>query len=140
MTRDELKARLNTYRELEKERRQIVEELHRVESLMRGPRGTNLDGMPRGSGVGDPVGAVVAQHQALLDRYRDQVARLAAEQHAIEDLINSLPARARRVMRARYIKCLDWEEVCLAVGYSWSQAHNIHREALDTLLEMEAET
>lgn len=132
--KENLKKRLHRYRDLEAERRQIAKELERVEDLMDGPRGSNLDGMPKAPGIGDPVLGVVSQHLALQERYRLQLEKLAAAQAAIEDMIESLEPMTRKLMRHRYIEGLTWEEVCVAIGYSWSRTHDLHAKALDTLV------
>lgn len=135
--KEHLKRRLHRYRELEAERIQIAQELQRVEDVMKGPSGANLDGMPRSPGVGDPVLGVVSQHISLQDRYRQQLEKLAAAQAAIEDMIGNLEPMARTLMRHRYIEGMTWEEVCVAIGYSWRQTHNIHAKALDAILAAE---
>jgi DNA-directed RNA polymerase specialized sigma24 family protein len=137
--KDDLKKRLHRYRDLEAERQQIEQELDRVRDAMTGPRGANLDGMPKAPGVGDPVLGVVSQHLALEERYRLQLEKLAAAQATIEDMIEGLEPMTRKLMRHRYIEGLPWEEVCVAVGYSWRQTHNIHAKALDALLAAELE-
>lgn len=135
MTKDELKKQLHKYRDLKAEHRQITMELERVEAFMTGPKGTNWDGMPRGSSGGDPILSVVAHHISLQERYKAKLAELAAAQAHIEDLIESLEPMERKLFRHRYIEGLTWEEVCVAIGYSWRQTHNIHGAALDKLLE-----
>lgn len=141
MTRDELKAQLHRYRDLKAEQKQLQKEIQRIEAVMAAPKGSNLDGMPRSPGAGDPVLQAVTQHMALLERYKAQEAKLAAAQTEIEDLIESLDSLERRLMRHRYIEGLGWEEVCVAIGYSWRQTHNIHARALDQLLaKQEGET
>ena len=135
MTKDELKKRLHAYRDLEAERLQIVQELERVGDRMTAPRGPNMDGMPRSPGAGDPVLGVVSQHMALEERYQRQLEKLAAAQSDIEDMIEGLDPVARKLMRHRYIEGKPWEAVCVAVGYSWRQTHNLHAAALDKILE-----
>jgi DNA-directed RNA polymerase specialized sigma24 family protein len=137
--KDRLKQELHRYRDLEAERRQLSLELEKIEGAMDGLKGTNWDGMPRASGVGDPVLGVVSQHLALQERYRAKVEQLAAAQAAIEDRIEALEPKARKLMRHRYIEGLSWEEVCVAMCYSWRQTHNIHAAALDALLTAEDE-
>lgn len=137
--KEHLKRRLHRYRDLEAERVQLAQELKRVEDVMTAPRGPNLDGMPRSPGAGDPVLGVVSQHLALEERYRRQLEKLARAQTAIEDLIEGLEPMTRRLMRHRYIEGLPWEEVCVAIGYSWRQTHNLHAKALDALLAAEME-
>ena len=137
--KERLKQELHRYRDLEAERKQLAHELEKIEDFMDGLKGTNWDGMPRASGVGDPVLGVVTQHLALQERYRAKVAELAAAQANIEDRIEALEPRARKLMRHRYIEGLSWEEVCVAMCYSWRQTHNIHAAALEALLAAEEE-
>ena len=135
MTKDELKKQLHRYKDLEAERQQIALELEKVEAFMTAPRGTNWDAMPHGSGAGDPILSVVSHHLALKERYQAKMQELVEAQIQIEDMIESLEPMERKLFRHRYIEGLTWEEVCVAISYSWRQTHNIHGAALDKLLE-----
>lgn len=112
-------------------------ELKQIEALMAdldgAPGGQNLDGMPRGSTVGDPVTAVVAQRLALREKYQAKLSELYEAQRAVEDMIESLDSVERELLRHRYIEGLTWESVCVAISYSWRQTHNLHAQALDKL-------
>lgn len=114
-------------------------ELKQIEALMAdldgAPGGQNLDGMPRGSTVGDPVAAVVAQRLALREKYQAKLAELYEAQRAVEDMIESLDSVERELLRHRYIEGMTWEGVCVAISYSWRQTHNLHAQALDKLAE-----
>ena len=131
MTRDELKKQLGRYLDLKAERGQILAEYNALAD----PRGTNLDGMPRGQGAGDPMVGLTEKRQAVLKKYEAKLAELDAALLWIEDLIDGLEPGERRLMRYRYIKGLTWEKVCVAIGYSWGQTHNIHNGILDRLIE-----
>lgn len=135
MTKEELKRQLHRYRDLRAEYDQIALELEKVEAFMAAPRPANLDGMPRTPGAGDPVLGVVTHHLALQERYRAKLEELAAAQALVEDMIEGLEPGERKLMRHRYIEGLTWEEVCVAIGYSWRQTHNIHGRILDKLME-----
>lgn len=129
--REALKCRLRRYRYLESERRQIKSQIEKVEAMM-GPRAANIGGS--GGHGGDPMMEIVSQHIALQDRYRKKLQELAAEQNAVENMIAGLEPVARMLMRYRYIDGMTWEEVCVAIGYSWSRAHALHADALNDLL------
>ena len=135
MNKQELKHKLHSYRDLLAEYSQIKDELAKVEAFMEAPRGSNLDGMPRGGSGGDPVVNVVAHHIALQESYKLQLVKLAAAQAAIENMIEGLEPGERRLMRCRYIDGMAWEEVCVRIGYSWRQTHNIHAKILDKLAD-----
>ena len=137
MTKQELKHRLHSYRDLLAEYNQIKDELAKVEAFMEAPRGSNLDGMPRNPGGGDAILSVVSHHITLQERYRAQLYKLAAAQAEIENMIEGLEPSERRLMRCRYIDGMTWEEVCVKIGYSWRQTHNIHARILDKLAEKE---
>ena len=140
MTKDELKGQLHRYRDLKAEHRQIARELEKVEAFMSAPRPVNLDGMPRASGAGDPVLSVVSLHVSLQERYTAKLAELAAAQATIEDMIEGLEPVERKLMRHRYIEGMAWEEVCVAMSYSWRQIHKLHSRALDKLMEKYGES
>ena len=131
--RQAVKLQLGEYRAIKREAAQIEEQL---QMLTGAPSGTQLDGMPRGSGVGDPVGRIVAQRGALTERYEAKLAELLAAQRHVEELIETLEPTERTLLRHRYIEGMTWEGVCVAVGYSWRQTHNIHARALDKLTDI----
>ena len=135
MDKAELKHKLHSYRDLLAEYNQIKDELAKVEAFMEAPRTSNLDGMPRSPGGGDPILGVVSHHIALQERYKAQLHRLAAAQAEIENLIEGLEPGERRLMRCRYIDGMTWEEVCVRIGYSWRQTHNIHSRILERLAD-----
>jgi len=141
MTKEDIKAILKSYNAVKAEREQLAARLEEIEARLYAPKGTNLDGMPRSSsGVGSPIERAVAQHQDLLALYTSQLAQLDATQLRVETLIAALAdPQERALMRCRYLDGLTWEEVCVAVGYSWRQTHNIHARALDKLVELNKE-
>lgn len=134
MTKEELKKQLHSYRQLKAEHEQIGNELKKLEAFMTSPRGINMDGMPRGSGSGDPLFGVVSKHIALKERYQGLLEELASAQTSIEDIIEGLEPMERQLMRYRYLDGLTWEEVCVKIGYSWRQTHRTHAAVLGKLL------
>jgi hypothetical protein len=128
--KEALKTRLLSYLDIKAERKQIEREIARLAD----PKGTNWDGMPRGSGGGDVMAGIVAKRDALRRKYEAKLADLIAAQTEIEETIDGLDPRERRLMRLRYIDGLEWEEVCVKICYSWRQTHRLHSEILDKLL------
>lgn len=135
--RQDIKRRLNSYRDLEDERCQILDELHRLETLMAAPSGSNWDGMPRGSDVSNPVENMAHRHIKLEQLYRTKLADLTAAQKDIEHLVEGLEPTERCLARFRYINGLRWEDVCDKMNYSWRQTHRIHGRLLDKLVDAE---
>lgn len=135
--RTEIKRKLNSYRDLSAEHRQLSDELERLEAVMGSPSGPNLDGMPRSPGISNPVERMTFKHIELEQRYREQLDKLAAGQAEIEDMIEGLEPTERRLARFRYIDGLAWETVCEKMNYSWRQTHRIHSGMLDKLVAAE---
>lgn len=134
----DIKRQLNSYRELDAERRQLSDELKRLEILMDAPTSPNWDGMPHGSGISNPVERMAIKHLTLADRYRAKLVELVAAQESIENLIEGLDdSTERRLARFRYIDGMRWEDVCDKINYSWMQTHRIHGRLLDKLIDAE---
>lgn len=132
--REEIKRKLNGYNSREHERRQLEAQLERLEASMTAPRVQALDGMPKGPGGGDAMTEVVAELIDLQERYREKLAQLVTAQAEVESMIEGLAPTERRLMRHRYLEGMVWEEVCVAMAYSWRQIHRIHGQILDKLV------
>lgn len=133
--RTRIKLKLGEYILLERERLQLIEEIQVLEAKRTGPGSIRMDGMPRGSSNGDAMASGLIQKEELQARYARKVQEMEAVQSAIEDLIEGLNPTERKLFRHRYIEGMTWENVCVAMSYSWRQTHNIHAKALDKLID-----
>lgn len=132
MTKEELKQ----YLKIKKERQQIVVLIMELEAVMAAPATQKLTGMPRNpSGTKSSVETMVERHTALLEQYREKVEKMDAELAKIEAAIEGLDGVERTLMRHRYIEGMKWEEVCVAMCYSWRGVHKIHSAILQKLRE-----
>ena len=136
MTKEQLRA----YRDIKLERDKLATMIEDVESVLYGPRTSKLDGMPHGgSATGSVVEEAAVKHAELLERYRQKVAELSAALVEIENAIEVLEPRERTLIRLYYAQGLTWEEVCVAMNYSWRQVHRIHAKALEALKTLKTE-
>lgn len=133
------KERLRQYRDLLAEKKQLEHQLEAVEAALYHPKIQRLKQTPGAPSPGNAAEDLSIKHLELLERYRGKLAELTLEQLAIEDAIERLPARERNLVRLYYIKGLSWEEVAVAINYSWRQTHRIHSHALELLAAMESE-
>lgn len=136
------KEKLQTYRELERERLQIERELQKIETQLYSPKAQQLTGMPFGPPQkGGGLEAAVAKHIDRLEKLRKHYAtlldRLVAAQLEIERAIEAMDPDARTLLRYRYIDGLKWEEICVKMNYSWRSVHRLHAAALIRLKEGE---
>lgn len=140
--RERIKQKLHRYNSIRHEAADIVSQIEQIREVMESPRMVELDGMPHGSGGGtDPLAGLIDELQALEAKYKDKLHRLHEAMAEVEDMAEteSLDSTERRLLRYRYIKDLTWEEVCVKLGYSWSQTHRIHSGVLDKLEAAELE-
>ena len=137
--RHRVKERLSAYLNARKEHKQVTERLTVLESRMVNVGAQVIDGMPKGGSGHDPMPDMIDAKTKLVERYRALAETLIRSQIAIEEAIAELDSTERMVMRHRYIEGLTWEQVCVAMDYSWRQTHNIHARALDRLAEKEVE-
>ena len=137
--RHRVKERLSAYLNARKEHKQVTERLTVLESRMVNVGAQVIDGMPKGGSGHDPMPDLLDAKNKLLARYCALAEELIRTQLDIEEAIASLGSTERLVMRHRYIEGLTWEQVCVAMGYSWMQTHRIHAKALDALAEKEVE-
>ena len=132
------KERLKAYRSIKLERDRLVTMIEELEAQMQSPRSQRLDGMPRGgSAPSNPVETLAVKHVELIERYQQKVAELTEAAGEIENAIEILDHRERTLIRLHYIQGLTWEEVCVAMTYSWRQVHRIHSKALEILKNAE---
>lgn len=132
------KERLKAYRSIKLERDRLVTMIEELEAQMQSPRSQRLDGMPRGgSAPSNPVETLAVKHVELIERYQQKVAELTEAAGEIENAIEVLDHRERTLIRLHYIQGMTWEEVCVAMSYSWKQIHRIHAKALEILKNAE---
>lgn len=127
------KEQLQEYKHIRRERDRLATMITELEATMYGPRITKLDGLPHGNGGGSAVESLTVKHDELQQLYEAKVAELTAALTEIETAIERLEPRERTLIRLHYISGLTWEQVCVAMSYSWMQVHRIHSKALEAL-------
>ena len=133
--RQAVKDKLNQYRSIKRERELILQRINEMVAERCSPSSPRLDGMPRGSSNGDAMTNYLYRKDKLERLYIEKGRALAAEQLAIEELIESLEPLERALMRCKYLDGMTWEAVCMTINYGWTQTHKIHARALDKLAE-----
>ena len=127
------KERLRSYRTLAQEKKQLEHQIEAIEAALYRPKIAKYKPSQGKASGGNTTEDLAAKHLELLDLYQDKLAGLAKEQLAIEQALDSLPSKERTLLRHKYLEGLTWEEVCVAMHYSWMQVHRIHSRALETL-------
>ena len=127
------KATLRAYRDIKQERDRLEK---MVAALDYGLTGINMDGLPRSGKVSDPTGNQAVEHTQVRDLYLQKVAELNKALIEVEQAIECLDPRERTLIRLYYIEGFTWEEVCVAMSYSWRQIHYIHKKTREKLKDV----
>ena len=132
------KEELGRYQAIVRERKDVELEIEELKALLYGGSSPQLTGLPgssvrRRSAIEERVASHTEELYALIEYYEELGKKLLHQQLAIEQAIGSLEPLQRTIMRHRYIEGMKWEEICVAMGYEWSQVHRFHRAALREL-------
>lgn len=130
------KERLQQYRQLQRELRQIQGRITEVESAMYSPHNQRLTGMPSAHSPDDLMEKLVDRHRELETLYREKLMVITEELLAIEKAIATLDPTLRLLMRYRYIDGYRWEDICVKMNYSYQGVHKVHRKALRRLRDI----
>ena len=129
VTKEELKEHYRLVCEIH----DLQEEIKELQSLQQSIGAVKFGGAGGGSGNSDAIGSKLAKLNDMMEYYVLKVEERLIQQEKIEKAIENLPVVERRLMRYRYIDCLDWVNVAANLNYSWKQTHRIHSRALNRL-------
>lgn len=127
------KEQLRNYRDVAKEKKHLREVLRELEQILDGLKTPRFEYSPHGNETSRPVENMVMRIEATRELYAEKVAELTELTRTVECAIEHLPPRERDLVRLYYIECMTWEEVAVAMNYSWRQTHRIHSNALKML-------
>lgn len=136
MTNAEKKAFLGRYRELERQETILWAEYKAAKLRYDNLRSPVYDGMPHGTGGGDPTALTAIKIAAddLAQRIYGQIEAKRQAREAIRDAIESLPNEAEKsVFYCRYIGGMTWEQVAVRLDYSYRHTLRLHGEGLEHL-------
>lgn len=129
MTNDDKKKKLRAYLDADEKISDILSEI--ADLKIKSTKVTStLSDMPKGSGASDKT--------KIIDRYLDmandlklEMSDLKNKKRDVEYLISTIDDwKIERVMRLRYIRGLQWEEICHETSYCWTQVHKHHSDGL----------
>lgn len=129
MTKEQLKQ----YRDIKKERDNLLELLNRLDATISGIGSPSFEAMPHVNEIVSKVETQAIRRMELTARYEAKVAELTDALQRIETAIESLQPRERTLIRLYYIEGLTWEEVAVKLNYTWRHTHRIHSNALNQL-------
>ncbi len=91
------------------------------------------DGMPRTPGTADPTGNSVSAIMDLENLLYKKIDLYTLARRRAEEVISSLPARERLLLRLRYFEGLNWRQISFRIHYDEDHCRRIHREIMKKL-------
>lgn len=131
--RDRARQWMARYRDTldeEKQMREMIRDIERDAMTLSSPR---MDGMPGGGTPGDAMAAYIARKDRAVKDYERKIKRLEEIREQIERAVAGLDARSRTVMRYRYFKGMEWEDIAEKMHYSEQLIKSIDAAALDRI-------
>lgn len=127
------KEYLNRYRQAVRKYNSLQEQEKQLRSQMDGPKTIEYSDMPKAHKQTD-----LSDYMVRLERILDRIANEKNEMQKIqleieEKIIDVMDGEQSRILYLRYIQFMKWEDICVEMGYSWRQIHNIHSKALNDL-------
>lgn len=126
---EQKKQYLKSYRRAIKREQDILDEIQRLRLNKMFPSVVS-DGMPHGSSHSD-----LSEYVAILDKQiellKEERLEKARCSQKIERQIRQMEdEKEQEVLRLKYIRGMEWEEVAIEMGYTWRHTHRIHSSAL----------
>lgn len=112
---------------LEKEYMQEQELIDSIKSALGG------DGMPHGNGISKTVEDRAVRLSDKAQKWKKAKLDAVEKRQEVFEVIHDIPGIEGDILIERYINLLKWEEICVAVGYSWHGVHQAHRRALNAV-------
>lgn len=138
MDRQDVIRLLDSYVKLKGERDGILAQIAELEedrsaSQLRSPQ---LTGMPRSGKISDPTATSAARFAALMGDYEAKAAALYDRMSEIEAAIAEVPNPDQRYMlRAHYLRGLEWEAVAQEKSYSVSGCTTLAGKGISYICE-----
>ena len=124
---------LRGYRKSLKREEDICDDIQELRARKMFPSCGSGDGMPHGSNQTDLSDYIVILDE-MLENLRKERLDGAIKRSRIEKSIRALhDENEQEVLRLKYIKGFEWEQVAVEMGYSWRHTHRIHASALKNL-------
>lgn len=129
MQHEIVRKRLALYRGLEKEMRQLEEEIAHLETRVYDVQAMVIRDEARGQRQNRSMDLLV-KLMAMRETYTQKWDEMIDMRFYIEEAIDALEPLERQLMRARYIEGKKWDDICTLICYSRRHVATIHENAL----------
>jgi len=128
----EKKKYLSGYKAAKKKEERILEQIQELRTNAMFPA-LQYDDMPRGTNISDLSDYAAKLDELIRELKQERLEAIKKYEKIYQDIKCVEDEREQDVLTYRYLQCMDWEAVCVAMGLSWKHTHRIHGNALKTL-------
>ena len=125
------KEELMQYKTIKVEIKQLKERIKELEERKTSIKSQVITDMPTGNGEGTDILSLIVMIEdaetELIQKEKQLIATMNKIEHTIDNVENSL---GRCILRARYIECKAWKQICVELNYSWRQIYRLHSNIL----------
>ncbi|MCR4442158.1 MAG: sigma factor-like helix-turn-helix DNA-binding protein [Peptococcaceae bacterium] len=122
------KEQLRQYRYLKKEIILLEEEIEKLRASLLAP--PKPDGLPKSNYAVDRTANTIAKIVDLEKKLQEVINDYIAVRTQIEKSIESLQSDERLIIRYRYVEGMSWEEIAVAMNYTYRHVTRMHGWAL----------
>ena len=127
MTKEELMQ----YGSIELEVKQLKERIEYLEEKKTSIKSQVITDMPTGGGERTDILTLITKIEDSQIELIQKQSKLVEIMESIEHTIDGLEDSTERIiLRARYLECKKWEQICVELNYSWRQIHRLHSNIL----------
>lgn len=130
------------YRDCIRAKRKLEKRLEEIREEFTAMKSPKLDGLPRGTSIGDtPAASLAYRLDEINTKIADQVNKALQALNDIMEIINMLPndtheeSLSRSILESRYIDRMENAEIAREMNYSKNTINRYWKKGLYTLLE-----
>lgn len=125
------KEYLNSYKLVTRKLVSLREQEKALRCELENPKAMEYSDMPKGNRKTDLSDKMV-QLEKLEAKIKQKIEEIISLRTDIEDKVTDMEDGTESdIIRKRYIEFKEWEQICVEVGYGWSNTHRIHSSALN---------
>lgn len=87
--------------------------------------------MPRGSGHQDLSDYMVALESLIEKLIKAKYERIKTYTDIFNQIELMQDDTEKELLRLRYLRGMQWDKICIELGFEWAQIHRIHKKALE---------
>jgi DNA-directed RNA polymerase specialized sigma subunit len=129
---------LQRYGDAKCEVRRNEEEMAELVETQDDSRAAHFSKFPKRKGSLSDLSDYMIEREKARKNIRDAMQQNILVFEEVWNAINELDnAKEKEVLSYRYIRGMNWEQICDKIGKSWSHTHRIHNKALDHIAELD---